>query len=114
MNRRGFLGAILAAGVAPAVVRAVSLMPLVTRPSGLVLPAHTSLDVLYGYKAPSILTIEMITAESLRILKNNLSLAGSVDARYSDEFARSSTLRVYRPRPYPDRKTPRATVIGGA
>jgi hypothetical protein len=36
MNRRGFLGAILAAGVAPAVVKAASLMPIfVRRESGL-------------------------------------------------------------------------------
>lgn len=36
MNRRGFLSAILAAGVAPAVVRAASLMPVRTLPSGIV------------------------------------------------------------------------------
>lgn len=35
MNRRGFLAGILAAGIAPAVVRAASLMPLVVRDSGL-------------------------------------------------------------------------------
>lgn len=38
MNRRGFLGAILAAGVAPAVVRAASLMPVRVLESDLVLP----------------------------------------------------------------------------
>ncbi len=32
MNRRGFLAGILAAGLAPAFVRAGSLMPVVTRP----------------------------------------------------------------------------------
>ncbi len=37
MNRRGFLGAILAAGVAPAVVRAESLMKWTRAPSGLFL-----------------------------------------------------------------------------
>lgn len=31
MNRRGFLGAILAAGIAPAYVKASSLMPVVSR-----------------------------------------------------------------------------------
>lgn len=31
MNRRGFLGAILAAGLAPAYVKASSLMPVVSR-----------------------------------------------------------------------------------
>ena len=38
MNRRGFLGAILAAGMAPAIVHAANLMPLVVRPSGLIVP----------------------------------------------------------------------------
>lgn len=42
MNRRGFLGAILAAGVAPAVVQAANLMPMVRRPSGVI--TATSLD----------------------------------------------------------------------
>lgn len=38
MNRRGFLGAILAGAVAPAVVRAASLMPWKATESGLLLP----------------------------------------------------------------------------
>ena len=38
MNRRGFLAGILAAGMAPAVVRAASLMKVVS-PAGLVAPA---------------------------------------------------------------------------
>ena len=37
MNRRGFLAGILAAGMAPAVVRAASLMKVVS-PTGLVAP----------------------------------------------------------------------------
>jgi len=38
MNRRGFLGAILAAGVAPAVVRYANMMPVRRLTSGLVMP----------------------------------------------------------------------------
>jgi len=38
MNRRGFLGAILAAGVAPAIVRAESLMKIVVPRQELILP----------------------------------------------------------------------------
>lgn len=39
MNRRGFLGAILASGAAPAIVRASSLMPVFARlDSGLLAP----------------------------------------------------------------------------
>lgn len=36
VNRRGFLAAILAAGCAPAIVRASSLMKVITQPSGVV------------------------------------------------------------------------------
>lgn len=39
MDRRGFLKSILALGVAPAVVRAGSLMPVVQTASGLLIPA---------------------------------------------------------------------------
>ncbi len=38
MNRRGFMAAILCAGVAPAVVRAASLMPVRQLDNGIVLP----------------------------------------------------------------------------
>jgi hypothetical protein len=61
MDRRGFLGAILAAGVAPAVVKAASLMPLWVRSeSGLIVRSGNGL-----------LTIEIITAEALKILNEN-------------------------------------------
>jgi hypothetical protein len=46
MNRRGFLGAILAAASAPAIVRAQSLMP--TR-SGILVPEPTKLWVPKAY-----------------------------------------------------------------
>lgn len=63
MNRRGFLGAILAAGAAPAIVKAASLMPVFTRSaSGLFVPP-TRLDVLYQFGAPDlILTLEDFAA----------------------------------------------------
>lgn len=38
MNRRGFLGSILAAGVAPAIVRIENLMGMVPTESGLLVP----------------------------------------------------------------------------
>lgn len=38
MNRRGFLNLILAGTVAPAIVRAESLMKMVVRPSGIIAP----------------------------------------------------------------------------
>ena len=60
MNRRGFIGSILALGVAPAIVRADSLMRVVPRD-------------LYVAEAPAVavgnrlLTIDEITAIALRI-----------------------------------------------
>ena len=39
ITRRGFLTSILAVGAAPAIVRAESLMKLVCRPSGLLVPS---------------------------------------------------------------------------
>jgi hypothetical protein len=41
MNRRGFLGSILALGAAPAIVRADSLMRLIPRDLSLLLPLET-------------------------------------------------------------------------
>lgn len=43
-GRRGFLGAILAAAAAPAIVRAASLMPVRRLASGLVVPAGLDFD----------------------------------------------------------------------
>ncbi len=41
MNRRGFLGAILAAAAAPAIVRADSLMRIIPRDAGILLENYT-------------------------------------------------------------------------
>lgn len=56
MDRRGFLGSILALAAAPAIVRASSLMKVA--PSGLMLPARGN----------QLLTIQDITNETLRVL----------------------------------------------
>lgn len=44
ISRRGFLGAILAAGVAPFVVRAESLMAVRVPPAGIIVPDFISVD----------------------------------------------------------------------
>jgi hypothetical protein len=51
MNRRSFLQSILAVGIAPAVVRAESLMKMVRRESGLVAPewVYPDMDAEVGY-----------------------------------------------------------------
>lgn len=68
MNRRGFLGAILAAGVAPAIVRAESLMCC----SGIVLPSVKPL--VYG---GGLLSPEMIIRETMEILRDQMTLGRS-------------------------------------
>lgn len=82
MNRRGFLGAILAAGAAPAIIRAESLM----RVTGIIVPT-TAEVVTYGN---SLLSIEMITAEALRVLEKNLKFAHAVNRSYNDQFTRAA------------------------
>lgn len=80
MNRRGFLGAILAAGVAPAIVRSGSLMRVFARAeSGLFVPELPGLVVGTGN---TLLTPSIIARECLAILKNQLSFTQII----SEEF----------------------------
>ena len=67
MNRRGFIGSILAFGAAPAIVRAGSLMPIVV--PKLIVPAIVAPNNLLW-------PIDMYTREALRILENNLAFPG--------------------------------------
>lgn len=68
MNRRGFLGAMLALGAAPAIVRASSLMRLAPSmeltDSGLIVPRS---GLIAGNQ---LLTIEDITNEALRVFSD--------------------------------------------
>lgn len=74
MNRRGFLGAMLAACAAPAIVRADSLMRIVPR------------DTLIAEFDFSLLTPQIITREALRILQNQLSFAVDTSILAPDVF----------------------------
>lgn len=75
MDRRGFLGAVLAGAAAPAFVRASSLMRL----SGIIIPAGISIpttaEVVAINGGNSLLTIDMITAKALAILEKSLAEA---------------------------------------
>ena len=77
MDRRGFLGSLLAAGVAPAVVKIQNLMPIFNRgATGLWMPEQEIVaPVLAG--GNQILTIDQITKEALRILHKNLTFMHS-------------------------------------
>ncbi len=82
MDRRGFLGAILAAAASPAIVKAASLMPIWTRAeSGLYVVAE---DVVAG--SNTLLTIDMITQEALRLLNANLFFMRKVNSEYDDTY----------------------------
>lgn len=69
MNRRGFLGSILAACAAPAIVRADSLMRIVPRETAVIVTPN-ALEVNW----------EAYTREVLRVLNNNLYLANAASA----------------------------------
>ena len=89
MNRRGFLGGILAACAAPAIVRSQNIMRVFAPvESGLLLPVA------------GLLTIDMITRETLRILHEKLSLVSSVNNQFDASFANPGVIRVRAPLQY--------------
>lgn len=72
-TRRGFLGSILALGAAPAIVRADSLMRIIV---------PTTEEVVAIVGGNRILTIQMITAEALRILHENMQFVQNVNTEF--------------------------------
>lgn len=77
MDRRGFLRGILAAGVAPALVGSSVLMPI----RALAVP--TAAEVI-THGGNQLLSIEMITAEVLRKLHQNMQFVATVNRPYED------------------------------
>ena len=95
MQRRGFLKAILAAGVAPAFVGSGILMPV----KALVMPTDEEvLDVVAG-QGNTLLTIGMITREAMRILHENRSFVGTINRQFDEAFT-GETMRIRRPQPW--------------
>lgn len=82
----------LAAGVAPALVRAESLMRIA---SPIVLPTTAEYGAIVG-GGSQLLTIEMITREALQILHKNLIFKEAIGNNYSKQFL-NQTIRVWRP-----------------
>lgn len=99
MERRGFLGAMLAACAAPAIVRAASLMKV----SGIVIPtdeevfAVTRSLITIGGNANSLLTPQIIARESLRILEANLTMASKVNRHFDKQFVQVGNLVIRKP-----------------
>lgn len=97
MNRRGFLGAMLAAGAAPAIVKAANIMPVfMRRESGLLAPELGVYDVVVPV-GNTLLTIDMITKEALRILHKNLAFVSRTNAAFDDSFYNAASLRMRQP-----------------
>lgn len=101
MNRRGFLQAILASGIAPAVIGSGILMPIRS--------PEVSIEVISTFG--NLLTPTMITHEALRILEQSLSFTEAVDRGYIDQFEVSgSTLIVRRPQRFKLSKNQQASI----
>jgi len=93
MNRRGFIGSILAIGAAPAIVKASSLM----RVQGIIVP--TLEEVLAVNSGRPILEINMITRRALEALEENLVMSRSIESKWAD-FVKSNTVVIRRPITY--------------
>jgi len=86
MDRRGFLSAILAAGVAPALVKAANIMPVFARrESGMLVPSEQFV-VTEIYGANMLLTPSMVTREALRILQAQLTFGARVGSDSTAAF----------------------------
>lgn len=90
MDRRGFLGAILATGVAPAIIRSGILMPI----KGIIMPMTEEIGAFVGFN--TLLTPSMITAEALRILEQNLTLSNLVNKRFEKQFVETGSTLIIR------------------
>ena len=99
MNRRGFLGSILALGAAPAIVRADSLMRII--PRGLIVPP-LEINMLPPpvFRGNRLLTIDEITREAMRILAESIEASTLAALRYDADFAKTGTLKVRLPNRY--------------
>jgi hypothetical protein len=89
VNRRGFLGSILAGAMAPAIVRASSLMKLApgfeVAESGLIVPAGDG----------GLLTIDQITREALRVFMAQNTFVNSVSRSYTGfDFPSPGPMRI--------------------
>ena len=76
MNRRGFLGSIIAAAAAPAIVRVDSLMRIVPRETGVLVEFDPR-----GFS----LTVEMMTEEMMRVFSKRLVFADNVNRLWEAE-----------------------------
>lgn len=95
MNRRGFLGSILALGAAPAIVRADSLMRIVPMDAAILLPGAVTLT------GDRLVSLVEITREALRLCHEKAEYLSRLERQYDgslSKFRQGGTIRVSRPR----------------
>ncbi len=94
MNRRGFLQGIIALGMAPAIVRASSLMPI------RVLDAPRI--VVWGESEITLLTPQIIANEAFKMLESNLIMTRHVNNAWEKVALNSLnlTVRIWLPNKY--------------
>lgn len=93
IGRRGFLSLIGVGLAAPAIVKASSLMPV---KADIILPV---------YRSNNLLTVQMITRESIRLFTESNAFLRHINEQYEKEFASAgakigSTLRIRLPSDY--------------
>ena len=78
LSRRGLIGSLIALTAAPAIVRVESLMKLA--PTEIIKPQ------IIPPNSNSILTINMITKEAIKLFKNSDSFIQDVGSQYEELF----------------------------
>jgi len=91
MQRRGFLGVMLAAGVAPAFVGSKILMPV----KAIALPYDAS-ESVYALNMQK--SMEAMTREMLAVLNGCLRFSGNIEREYVEPWEAGRTVVVRRPR----------------
>jgi hypothetical protein len=93
MDRRGFLQAIFAAGVAPAFIKADNLMKLIVPSQELY--EEKELITSGGNR---LISANLIAKEALQILKNNLALSFEANRDWNNaDLVNASAMRVRMP-----------------
>ena len=109
MDRRGFLGSILALAAAPAIVRADSLMRIVPRETTLITGEIGTMDrFVIVETGHTMMTIDQITREALRIAHDKATFIKHVrgntfrvdDVTKFGGLRSGDTVRIRMPKPF--------------
>src|SRR5271156_2524686 len=80
LNRRGFLGGLLAVMAAPAIVRPEILMPV----RSIIFPSAPKIIVTGAHGS---LQIDVITREAIRLFQNSNKFIQAINMEYDEAFA---------------------------